>query len=104
MSLTDTERAVLDFAGRIYKYPGAREADVRAEFGWSAVRHAQVELALIDRAEAWEYAPGVVKRLRRLRDQRAAARSAARFRADSGCARRTHAAVGGFQTLPVVGK
>ena len=75
MGLTDTERAVLDFAGRTYRYPGARDADVLEEFGWSAVRHAQVELALIDRPEAWEYAPGVVKRLRRLRDARTAART-----------------------------
>lgn len=79
MGLTDTERAVLDFAGRTYRYPGAREADVLATFGWSAARHAQVELALIDRAEAWEYAPGVVKRLRRLRE----ARKSARIRRDS---------------------
>lgn len=76
--LTPTEQAVLDFAARTYRYPGARETDLHATFGWSAVRHAQVELALIDRQDALAYAPHTVKRLRRLREERAAARSGTR--------------------------
>lgn len=46
--LTDTETAVLDFAGRTYRYQGARETDIRQHFGWSFVRFHQVLDALLD--------------------------------------------------------
>lgn len=73
--LTDLERQVLDVAGRWYRVPGAREAAIFDELGLTGVRFAQLLNGLLDRPEAWAYAPATVKRERRLRDQRRAARS-----------------------------
>lgn len=71
MTLTDREREILDFeAGPHWRYQGAKEAAVRARFGWSLTRHVQVVNALLDRPEALAYAPMTVKRLRRLRQAR----------------------------------
>lgn len=68
--LTETETAVLDFAGRTYRYQGTREADILTEFEWSLPRHSQVLDALLDRPEALAYDPLIVRRLIRLRDRR----------------------------------
>lgn len=73
--LTAHERAALDFAGRTYRRDGNREAAILRELGLTPTRYAQVVNGLLDRPEAWAHAPGTVKRLRRLRDQRRAARS-----------------------------
>jgi hypothetical protein len=75
MPLSDLERDVLDFAGTTWRYAGAREAAIRERFGLSATRYHQLLNGLLDRPEAWAYAPVTVKRLRRLRDQRASSRS-----------------------------
>lgn len=72
--LDDHQRAVLDFAARTYRYPGARETDIRDTFGISQVRYEQILNALIDTDAALAYAPVTVKRLRRLREARARAR------------------------------
>lgn len=73
--LDDTQKAVLDFAGRTYRYPGARETDIRDTFDCSPIRYEQILNALIDTEDALAYAPQTVKRLRRLREARAAARN-----------------------------
>lgn len=73
--LTELERDVLDLAGRRNRYAGAREAAIREELRLSPTRYAQVVNGLLDRPEALAYAPTTVKRLRRLRDGRRAARS-----------------------------
>ena len=87
--LTDTETAILAFERQWWKYAGAREAAIREAFGWSAVRHAQVLNALIDRPEAWAYDVQLVKRLRGLREarqrQRSGRRLAGRPRAGAAC-------------------
>lgn len=78
--LTAEEKAVLDFEGGAWwKYPGAKETAVREQLGLSAVRYYQLLNALIDRPEALEHAPLLVRRLRRLRDQRQRQRSARRL-------------------------
>lgn len=74
-TLTDLEREVLDFAGRRYRYAGAREAAIREELRLSPTRYAQVVNGLLDRPEALAYAPSTVKRLQRLRDQARRGRS-----------------------------
>lgn len=74
--LTDTERDILDFETQHWKYPGAKEADVRTRYDVSLTRHTQRLNALLDRADALAYAPATVKRLQRLRDARRAARTA----------------------------
>lgn len=78
--LTDRERAMLDFAGRWYKYAGKQEQDIRDEFDCSATRYFLTVNGLLDRPEALAYAPVTVNRLRRQREQRQAARSARRLR------------------------
>lgn len=68
--LTDREREILTFERQWWKYLGAKEAAIRELFDMSGTRYYQVLGALIDRPAAWEYDPMLVKRLRRLRDER----------------------------------
>lgn len=75
--LTDNERQLLDFAALTWRSPGRREQAIRERFDLSATRYAQALNGLLDRPEAWAYSPAVVKRLRRQRDERRAARSLA---------------------------
>lgn len=72
--MTDDERTALHIAGQRWKYQGAKEAHIRDTLGWTGVRHAQVVAALIERADVEAEEPTLVRRLRRLRDGRAAAR------------------------------
>ena len=53
-------------SGCWWKYAGAKEQAIRAQFGMSATRYYQVLNALIDRPEALAFDPLLVKRLRRL--------------------------------------
>lgn len=76
MSLTDSDKALLDFAGRWYRFPGAQEQAMRDELGLSATTYWRKVSTLLDRPDAAAYAPVTVKRLRRLREQRLSARSA----------------------------
>jgi hypothetical protein len=73
--LTELEKALLDFAGRWYKYVGKQEQDMRDLFGMSATTYWRKINDLLDRPEALAYAPGVVGRYRRLRASRQDARS-----------------------------
>lgn len=75
MPLTVLERELLDFAGLTWRSAGNRDQAIRAQFGLSGTRYEQLLLGLLDRPDALAYAPVTVNRLRRLRDQRAAARS-----------------------------
>lgn len=74
--LTDLELAILAFEHRRWRYVGAKEQAMLDELGLSATRYAQLLNALIDRPEACLADPVLVKRLRRLRDTRRAARRA----------------------------
>ena len=73
--LDQRDRDLLDFAAISWRNPGRRESAIRDRFGISAARYHQAVLALLNRPEAWAYAPVTVKRLRRLRDQARHARS-----------------------------
>lgn len=73
--LTDTEVQVLDFERLWWKHAGSKDAAIRDLFAISPNRYYQVLNALIDRPEAYVYAPTVVKRLQRLRAERAARRA-----------------------------
>lgn len=77
--LTDTEIEILTFERQWWKYAGAKESKVREAFGVSATRYYQQLNALIDRPEALAHDPLLVKRLRRLRAQRAWQRSVRRL-------------------------
>lgn len=74
--LSERDRAVLTFEKQYWKYSGAKEQAIRDRFEMSATRYYQVLNALLDRPEAQEFEPVLVKRLRRQRASRQRARSA----------------------------
>ncbi len=80
--LTDRERAILELERTWWKYAGAKEQLIRERFGISATRYYQVVNALLERSEAMEFDPMLVKRLRRLRADRARSRTAKRLGID----------------------
>jgi hypothetical protein len=77
--LSERDRDILDFERQWWKYAGAKEAAVREKFDMSSTRYYQVLNALIDRPEALEHDPLLVRRLRRLRAARQRQRSARRL-------------------------
>jgi Protein of unknown function (DUF3263) len=70
MELSERERAILDFEGSWWTEPGPKEDAIKARFGLSATRYYQIVAALIDRSEAEDYQPLVVRRARLSRDRR----------------------------------
>jgi hypothetical protein len=68
LSLRD--RDVLDFERGCWQRQGPKERAIRDRFGFSAARYQQLLNRLIDRPEALAYDPMLVRRLRRLREQR----------------------------------
>ncbi len=79
--LSDRDAQILDFENVWYAATSSKEAEIRARFDLSTVRYYQILNALIDRPEALVHNPLLVKRLRRLREQRQRARSAERLTA-----------------------
>ncbi len=80
LSVRDAE--ILDFERTWWRSPGAKEQTIRERFDMSPTRYYQVLNALIDNPAALASDPLLVKRLRRLRDERRRNRSAARFGMD----------------------
>ena len=78
-ALCARDQDVLAFERQWWKYAGAKEQAIRELFDMSATRYYQVLNALIDRPEALESDPMLVKRLRRLRSARQRSRSARRL-------------------------
>lgn len=74
MALSDRDRAILDFERSWWAEPGPKELAIRARFDLSPTRYYQVLNELLESAEALEYDPLVVRRLRRMRDRRRRAR------------------------------
>jgi hypothetical protein len=74
MPLTERDRAILDFERTWWNEPGPKEQAIRTRFELSATRYYQVLNELLEDADALEYDPLVVRRLRRLRDRRRRAR------------------------------
>ena len=74
MSLTDRDRAILDFERTWWSEPGPKGAAIQARFGLSPARYYQLVGELIRSAEAAAYDPLVVRRLRKLRSNRRRAR------------------------------
>lgn len=77
--LSQRDREILEFERHWWKYAGAKEQAVREKFDMSSTRYYQVLNALIDRSEALEEDPLLVRRLRRLRSSRQRQRSARRL-------------------------
>jgi hypothetical protein len=69
-SLTPTEAEMLAFERQWWKFAGAKEQAIRELFDLSATRYYQVLNRLIDRPEALQFDPMLVKRLRRTREAR----------------------------------
>jgi hypothetical protein len=77
--LSERERELLAFERQWWKFAGAKEQAIRELFDMSSTRYYQVLNALIDRQDALEFDPMLVKRLRRMRASRQRARSARRL-------------------------
>ena len=78
-SLTEREAAILDFEKSWWRAKAPKETEIRERFSLSVVRYYQILNSLIDRQEALEHDPMLVKRLRRLREQRQRNRCASRL-------------------------
>ena len=68
--LTDTDHRVLAFERAWWKYAGAKEAAILDTFGWNATRYYRHLGKLIDKPAAMVADPMLVKRLRRIREER----------------------------------
>ncbi|MBW8487331.1 DUF3263 domain-containing protein [Actinomadura parmotrematis] len=77
--LSDRDRRILAFERKWWKYAGAKEQAIRETFDMSATRYYQLLNIVIDRPEALEHDPMLVKRLRRMRTQRQRQRAARRL-------------------------
>jgi Protein of unknown function (DUF3263) len=76
--LSERERQILDFEHQWWREPGAKDQAIRDVFDLSAIRYYQILNTLIDRDEAVAHAPMLVRRLRRIRQQRRGAASQVR--------------------------
>ncbi|MCU1506516.1 MAG: hypothetical protein QOJ18_753 [Microbacteriaceae bacterium] len=74
--LSARDASILEFERQWWKHAGAKEEAIRAKFGLSAARYYQILNAVLETPAAIVSDPMLVKRLRRLRDSRTAARSA----------------------------
>lgn len=77
--LTEREAKILEFETGWWRYGGAKEAAISEVFGLDATRYYQILNALIDTPQALVAQPLLVKRLRRMRASRQAARSQRRL-------------------------
>jgi len=78
MPLSARDKAVLDFERCWWIEPGPKDAAIRGKLGMSPTRYYEILGSLVDSPEALAHDPLVVRRLRRLRDQRRRARVAGR--------------------------
>jgi hypothetical protein len=74
--LDDRDRALLDFEAEWRRHAGAKEEAIRTTLGLAPARYYQLLGRLIERGDALAYDPMLVKRLRRIRDERQQARIA----------------------------
>jgi hypothetical protein len=74
-SLTDLELRILEFERSWWRYAGAKESAIKELFDLTPPAYYQALNNLIDRDDALLAQPMLVKRLRRLREARTAARS-----------------------------
>ncbi len=77
--LDDRDRDILDFERQWWQHAGAKEQAIRERFGMSSSRYYQLLNQLIDRPEALQHDPMLVKRLRRQRAARQRRRAARRL-------------------------
>ncbi|WP_445262888.1 DUF3263 domain-containing protein [Pseudokineococcus sp. 1T1Z-3] len=78
-ALPERDQQVLAFERQWWRYAGAKEQAVRELFGLSATSYYQVLNALLDSPAAMAHDPMLVKRLRRMREQRQRSRTQRRL-------------------------
>lgn len=78
-ALSERDAEILDFEKAWWQARAPKEQVIRERFDMSASRYYQLLNSLIDRPEALEYDPLLVRRLRRMREQRQRKRSAQRL-------------------------
>jgi hypothetical protein len=66
--LNESDRAILEFEGSWWLYPGPKDRSIREYLGISSTRYYQVLRRLIDDPGAEALAPMTIRRLRRLRE------------------------------------
>ena len=66
-TLSEHQRAILEFERQWWRQPGAKEQAIRDNFEISPTRYYQTLNALLDLPEALTYDPSLVNRLQRLR-------------------------------------
>jgi hypothetical protein len=74
-TLTELESRILEFERNWWRFAGAKESAIKEQFDLTAPRYYQLLNDLIDREDALEASPMLVKRLRRLREARMQART-----------------------------
>ena len=76
MTLTDQQRAILDFetTATWWRTAGAKENQIRERFGITSTRYYQLLNRALDDPDAVAYAPATVGRLRRIREGRVTGR------------------------------
>ena len=74
-ALSDLEVRILDFERQWWRYAGAKETGIKDQFNLSPREYYELLNNLIDREDALAASPLLIKRLRRLREARIAARS-----------------------------
>ena len=78
-ALDERTRALLDFEREAWKLEVAKERAIRERFGFSAARYHQLLHRALDTPGALAYDPMLVRRLRRVRDDRRRRRTAGRL-------------------------
>lgn len=68
-TLSDSDRALIDFEARAPRSLGAKEEAIRLELGLTPTRYYQRLNLLLESPEALAYAPQLVRRLRALRER-----------------------------------
>jgi uncharacterized protein DUF3263 len=82
VALSDHELAVLDFERSWWTEDGVKDVLIEQRLELTSARYYQLLNELLDRADALEHDPLLVKRLRRLRDRKRRARLDAASSAD----------------------
>lgn len=77
--LSEREQRVLAFERQWWRYVGAKEHAIREQFAVSPTRYYQILNKLIEKQEAMQADPMLVRRLRKLRAMRRRTRAARRL-------------------------
>ena len=77
--LGERAKEILDFEREWWMHTGPKERMIRERFGFSAARYHQLLNRIVDLPEALAYDPMLVRRLRRLREERRRKRFARRL-------------------------